>query len=258
MLSATVTTDSAALAASLADWWALSGVDAAVQELPRDWLAKTLRPSPPPARQPAAQSMEPPAVPATLAEPEVAPPPAPTPAMPETPEAFMAWLADVEVQPERAFAAAFVMPQYLASPELLIVTDMPATETQLLAPPEAALIAAMMRAVGQNMGDVALASLLLARPAGGIVEPQLARQAGARLDHFIGLMRPKALLLLGDATGRALEEPNHGVDGPGQRFVNHSGGTIPVMHLPTPSVLLKHPSRKAAAWIELRRLAAKR
>ncbi|CAN5365129.1 hypothetical protein BH10PSE13_BH10PSE13_16860 [soil metagenome] len=255
MLSATVTTDSAALAASLTDWWALAGVDVAVQDMPRDWMAKTRLASPPAVQQRDPSPVQAPAA-RILAEPEPAPA-APTPtAMPETLDAFMVWLADA--QPERDFAPALIMPQILPSPALLIVTDMPATDGQLFASSEAALIAAMARAIGLDMRDVAVASLLLARPAGGIVERQLARLAGERMNHFIDLVRPTSLLLLGDTTGRALEEANDARDAQPQHFVNQVGGTIPIMHLPTAAVLLKHPSRKAAAWIELRQLAAGR
>ncbi|MFT3968328.1 MAG: hypothetical protein QM690_20850, partial [Sphingobium sp.] len=101
----------------------------------------------------------------------------------------------------------------------------------------------------------ATASLFVARPTGGIVDDGLQQRATIRLLHFIRLIRPGAIISLGDRTSRALAQTNGGQGTLSTQAINLDDGMVSAMALPAPFVLLKHPERKAAAWAQLRHLA---
>ncbi|HEX7857284.1 MAG TPA: uracil-DNA glycosylase family protein [Sphingobium sp.] len=258
MTPTTVTTDPAALAAAVAHWWALAGVDVAVQEAPRDWLARQ-RPALSSATAPIPHipgSEAPTLVPTSTPSAPIAQIAAP---MPDDLDSFMTWLANDPDQPEAAFSQARVLPQALPRPDMLVITDMPTQEDmgagRLFSSADAPLLSGMLRSIGVERDKTATASLLLARPAGGIIEDALMRRATDRLLHFIRLVGPRAVILLGDRTSRAFEQTNGTVDGLSTHGINLDDGMISAMPLPAPFVLLKHPERKAAAWVQLRHLA---
>lgn len=253
--------DTAALADSLCHWWALAGVDTPAAEEPRNWLApkQSVAPSSiltPRIADPVAKHDP---VPASV--PTVALVPAQTP-MPGSLDAFASWLATDQDHPETGSASARVLPKSVPEAPLLIIVDMPAGEDvasgKLFSGDEGALLSTMLRAIGVDESKVAHASLLITRPTGGIIEDAAARRAAVRLVHYIGLLRPQRLLVLGDRTSRALDEMNGKETSTPLLAVNYGSGNIPVMSLPAPFMLLKHPQRKAAAWIELRKLATVR
>ncbi|HEX7820387.1 MAG TPA: hypothetical protein VF463_07190 [Sphingobium sp.] len=267
MISAPVTTDNSALAASLAHWWALAGVDAAIAEAPHGWLAidpPTAAPTPSSAsRNPVNPGMDSalkaglvPAPPAIVQEPEHAPAP-----MPDDMVGFLDWLATDPDQPESGFSRIRILPRVFADAEILVVIDMPTAEDmvagRLFSGADHGLLSGMLRAVGVDVDKVAMASLLLARPAGGIMEDALASRAAVRLRHFMGLTNARQAIIFGDGTNRALEQMNEEASGTSTRCVNHQGASISAMLLPAPFVLLKHAERKAAAWGQLRQLAAR-
>lgn len=268
MLGTTVTNDPAALAASFAQWWALAGVDVAVQDMPRDWLSKA-QPAPvqvshaiaapATAFQPAETSLPPEMAP--VQRPQSDAPPAP---MPDDLDGFMAWLAQTE-QPEAAFSATPILPILpadIALADLVVVTDMPTAEDmmagKLFSSPEHGLLQAMLRALGAGMEQSVIASLLLARPAGGIIDDALAQRAAKRLRHFIRLTNARTVLLLGDRISRAFQVTSGTEQSEFTPDVNLDDGRISSIPLPAPFVLLKYPERKAAAWEQLRHLAVRR
>lgn len=182
--------------------------------------------------------------------------------MPENLDSFMDWLATDPDQPESAFSRTRILPRPVHDAEILIVTDMPTAEDmaagRLFSGAEHGLIAGMLRAIGLDIDKAAMASLLMARPAGGIIEDMLGSRAADRLRHFIGLTSPRTAILLGDGTSRALTPTNGDEQAISTRIINHSSGSISAMALPAPFILLKHAERKAASWVELRQLAKHR
>lgn len=243
MTPAPKTSDAVARIQSALDWWQLSGVDHAVSEQPHRWLR--------PARLVAATS-----APANDAA------PLPAARYPATLPAYLAWLATGDDLLESDFLEARVMPQAVEDAPLLIMTDQPspgdAAAGALFAGEEGAFAAAMLRALGLARPQVSLASLLIVRPTGGIIDDARLERAAERARHFLALLRPRALLLLGDRTSRALGQTDAPAGGAFLPFVNLADGTLPVMHAPSLPVLMRHAERKAALWRDLRRLAVAR
>ncbi|MFT3967368.1 MAG: hypothetical protein QM690_15950, partial [Sphingobium sp.] len=177
MMPTAVTNDPAALAASIAQWWALAGVDVAVQDMPRDWLAKP-RPAAAPAAPPATVPATRPDLPAQAPpQPISASPAPPARPMPDTLDMFLEWLATDPGQPEAAFSQARILPRATARPDLLVITDMPTQDDMnagtLFSGADADLLSNMLRAMGIEADRTATASLFVARPTGGIVDDGL-------------------------------------------------------------------------------------
>lgn len=117
------------------------------------------------------------------------------------------------------------------------------------------LLAAMLGALGIAPDSVAQATLALRRPAAGlIVEEQLA-PLGNRFRHYLGLSRPRALLILGDRTARALGVTSDGSAGHGLQSVKTMTGTIAAAAIPNPALLMRRPRAKADSWKTVRHLS---
>ena len=166
-------------AASALGWWEEAGVDTIVGEEPRDWLA------------PKAKAAD-------------VPPPAPPPdALPDTIEGFHAWLAATDQLPYAAPGAGRAEPAGDPAAGLMILTDMPSPDGGLISGEAGALFDKMLGAIGLSRETIYLAALSPMRtPTGTIGEAEAARLAEIAR-HHIGLAAPKALLLFGDACGKA-------------------------------------------------------
>lgn len=246
--------------ASMIDWWTLAGVDAAVADTPRNWLAPERKSAPPPplAMATAAALAAPTAPTASCAPPAMAD----GLAWPDSLEAFLDWLAQSSDLPDAPLPGNRVLPRAVEGAALLVVTDMPTDEDMaagcLLSGADGALLAAMLRATGLNEAQVGVASLLLSRPAGGIGDDRIWRAAALRMRHFVALTAPKAILLLGDQTNRALRETSGDNIGENSPNFKYADTMIEAMRLPAPYILMRHPARKAAAWADLQALATHR
>lgn len=236
---------------SIIDWWVLAGVDAAVTDGPRDWLASERRAPISMVRSDdaAASGPPPPMVPSAPA------------ALPDTVDGFVDWLAHGAEQPEAGFPGTRILPRTVVGAPLLIITDMPTDEDmatgRLLSGEDGTLLGAMLRAVGLDAASIGFASLLLGRPAGGMCDDRTWTAATARMRHYIALTSPARLVLLGDQTSRALCETDDTPSHENSVLVNYAGAMIGAMRLPAPYILMRHPARKAAAWADLRKLAAR-
>jgi uracil-DNA glycosylase len=262
MMPSSATTDPAALAASLAHWWALAGVDAAISESPRAWLMReaaggapaSISDAPRPWTAIAPAPTEPPSAAGESGAMDGNPAPV---AMPDDLDAYLAWLAETD-QPEARFSRTRVLPQIVAGAAIMLITDMPSAEDMtaraLFSGAEDGLLRAMLRAIGLERGAVSAASLLLARPAGGVMDDKLSAHAAHRLRRLIDLTAHRHIVILGDGTSRALEQMNAAEGMAATSDVNLVHGSIMPMLLPAPFVLLKHAGRKAAAWGQWRQL----
>ncbi len=220
--------------ASALEWWRDAGVDCAIEDAPRDWLAR----------------VAPAAVPAAVREaaPEAAP-------LPATLEEFAAWRTSLAA-PEAGWSGPALGAQGDAASGLMIVTDMPDRDDeaagQLLAGNAGKLFDRMLAAIGRDRSSIYLASLAVKRPPAGRVAPEASDALDALLRHHVALARPKRLLLLGNAASRAIT----GVDVPDARgnlrLVNHDGGTVAAVASFHPRFLLERPAAKADAWRDLR------
>jgi DNA polymerase len=221
-------------AASVLQWWSDAGVDTIVGEEPRDWL----RP-----REPAAMA------------------PAPEPVEEDLPgqlDLFQAWLASSDRLSFAAPAARRICPAGDPSSGLMILTDMPASEdcaSGTLVDGEAGrLFDRMLAAIGRDRGSVYLAALSCIRSPDGRLTSEPAMACAALARHHIGLVQPKAVLLLGDACSKALlglAMPQ--ARGRWHEIATHAGPVKALVTLP-PSYLLTQPAAKAHAWADLQML----
>lgn len=252
-------------AQSLIDWWSLAGVDWAVGEEPRAWGRAA--PDGGPAQQPGLESSDGTNVAAGASSPPPRDHPQPAafhsqPPPAATLEQFLAWLAEDPGQPEASFATQRIMPQVAADADAVLITDMPSaadmTAGRLFSGDEGELARNMLRAVGIDPQNCGMASLLLARPPGGLGDDALWPRAAERMRQLLALAPPRLLLLFGDKTKRALCGATRGDSGGSASRVNLGDGEIRAIPLPAAFIMLQQPERKAAAWKDLRRAVGPR
>lgn len=208
-------------------WWSLAGVDCAMAEKPVNWLRPSVAPLA--GASPSPQSVG--------------------PSRPATLEAFAAWAATDPARPERNWPGTLILPTCRVGAPLMIVSDMPDQADMaagaLFTGKAGDLLDAMLRAIGIARADVAITSLFLARPPGGMVEASDLDIAAQRMRLLLSLTAPSRALLLGDRTARALL-PADGSEG--LRTLNHDGGTVAAVATFHPRLLLGQPAAKAECW----------
>jgi DNA polymerase len=220
-------------AASTLDWWQEAGVDTLVDEAPRRWL-ETVAPAQAPAapEEPTAA-----ALPASLAE-------------------FEAWRVSAAA-PDSAWGKP-IAPQGAADSGLMVLLDMPEREDaaagQLLSGAAGRLFDRMLAAIGRDRQSIYLASLAAARPATGRIAPETAGTLADLARHHLALVRPKRLLVMGDAANRALLGTNAAQGATLFHIVNHDAGQTEAVATFHPRFLLDNPGQKARAWRDLQLL----
>ena len=225
---------SAQVAASALSWWREAGVDTIVAEEPRDWLA-----APP-------SVSEAPAAPKAVER------------LPDTLESFQDWLATSETLPFAAPSAPRVGPSGDPGSGLMVLVDMPSAQDaaagKLLSGEDGALFDRMMAAIGRGRETLYLAALSPVRSATGQLDAASLATLAPIARHHAGLVRPKALLLFGDACAKALL--GAAVAGTRGRWHEIDTPTGPVRTLATlkPEKLIRQPNLKKHAWEDLQRL----
>jgi uracil-DNA glycosylase len=242
-------------AASALRWWADAGVDVMVDETPRDWLraSKAAEDRSSRAQSRGARGESVPA-PLDFARDERRVEHA-TPALPDQLNLFQAWLKDHDALPYAAPSARRVCPAGDPASGLMIMTDMPAAEDcgsgTLISGEAGRLFDRMLAAIGRDRSSIYLASVSCLRSPDGRMAGDHAQQCATLARHHIGLAAPKALLLLGDAAGRALLGLTV-LQGRGRwHEVQTHAGPVPAILSFAPSFLLNQPSAKALAWADL-------
>ncbi|MGD9809740.1 MAG: uracil-DNA glycosylase family protein [Sphingobium sp.] len=218
-------------------WWALAGVDMAVDEECVNWL----RPAVPPA---GARAGAPPHGQA-----------APAAALPTDLAAFHDHLANASNLPEQRWPGKRVLPQGPGNARLMLVFASPESRDTLISGDAQKLLDRMLGAIGLVAEEAYFASLSLVTPPGGQIDEDALEPLAARMRHHIGLVAPKALLIVGDQTNRALAPTTDGSGGGNLPFVNYSGGIVNAAMIVHPRLLLKQPWAKAGAWNALRQVA---
>jgi uracil-DNA glycosylase len=230
-------TYSGAAAASVLQWWTDAGVDVMVDEAPRDWLR-------PQAKAPEA--------------PKAAPQPAGE-APPDQLDLFQAWLSESATLPFASPSAPRLCPSGDPAAGLMVMTDMPAAEDchamTLLSGEAGRLFDRMMAAIGRDRSSLYLAALSCLRSPDGRFTAETAGQCAALARHHIGLARPKALLLFGDACSKALLGLPMAQARGRWHEIGTDGGPVRTLVTISPSYLLNQPSAKALAWADLQMLA---
>lgn len=221
----------AAEAASVLGWWIEAGVDVAVQETPRSWLGAgdtAVR-----AEQPREHTEE-------LPE-----------SLPESLDAFRAWLGETPALPLARSGIRRVLPVGAAEAEVMLLTDMPsaddAADAQAIGGPSSELTRRMLAAIGLAPEQAYVASLTCVLSPGTRLSARDLDECAAIARRHIALARPKRLLLLGDGPSRALLGKPLAV---ARGHVHKVEGvrTVATLH---PRQLLTRPSDKALAWRDL-------
>jgi uracil-DNA glycosylase len=210
-------------------WWLEAGVDVAVQESPRDWLAPPqapTRPAPEPVANVAAPSHE------TLAQ-------------------LQDWLANSAELPLAGAASRRVMPHGPQDAAVMLLVDAPVLEDAAAGQPiggDAWVLAhRMLAAIGIAPDQAYSASLTCIHAPGARMNDADRRQCAELARQQIRLARPKRLILFGDGPCQALL---------GKRLVEARGHvhkvegvrTIATFH---PRHLIKRPLDKSLAWQDL-------
>ena len=230
---------------SLMDWWKLAGVDVAIDEAPTDWLVRK-GPSPVDAVQ------------ATRAEAPIAPTAVAPVQLPETLDAFRAWLAADTGVLANYPAARRVMPSHVPGADMMVVADVPemgdVEAGRLLSGDVGLLIDRMLGAMGRDRGSVHLAAIAPARPANGRLDDAAQELLAPVLRHHVGLVAPKKLWLLGRAASRALLGMDETEAAGRLHSVNQNGAIMDVIASVHPRILLREPKLKARVWEDMQRL----
>ena len=243
----------AAELAGTLDWWAQAGVDCLVQDEPRAWLKST---TPPPitpskvegSRSPGADSAPPPrSGRAEAAEP-----------LPDQLPLFHEWLRASDTIPYAAPAAPRVCPSGDPAAGLMVLVGMPSTDDcgsgTLLSGAAGRLFDRMLAAIGRSRETIYLAGLSCVRPASGRFDAAGATRCGEIARHHVGLVAPKAVLLIGDASAKPLLGLGSAqARGRVHRTETPAGEFDAVVTL-SPDFLLKQPAQKALAWADLQLL----
>ncbi len=227
--------DGASALQSMLSWWQLAGVDVLVDDSPRTWLrAATI---------PASASVQTP----------LAPSPA---ALPATLESLANWLSSHETFPE--LGSTRLAPIGTIAGGLMLLTDMPdqadLAAGSLLTGAAGRLLDGMLGAIGRDRASAYLATLAPGRPATGKISEKLEDELGRIARHHMALTRPRAVLMIGDATIRALTGMGLAPARGSIHGINLDGGTVPAVATFHPRFLLQHPALKADAWADLRML----
>jgi DNA polymerase len=235
------------VADSFALWWRDAGLHSLVSAEPHGWLERD---------EPLAMTAQAATLPAPTV-PSVAPRPAVTRRpMPADLAGFCAWLAEDATQPETAWSGPVWLPSARTGAPLAIIVDMPDAgaddPTLPFAPPVRQFLAAMLRAIGLRLEDAAIAPLAMRRPPGGLLDDPTHGLLSMRMRHYLGLAAPRAALVLGDRTSRALLAAQAPGGNGNLPFVKHDSGTIPAVALPSAEHLMRRPAAKAASWQALR------
>ena len=259
---------SPAEAASLLSWWSDAGVDTFVDEAPRDWLRPQAVPNGPHARHPGEGRGPRTQVEGSQHRPAFLDPGlrrddgiaegAQSDDPPDQLPLFRAWLQDSATLPFAAPRAPRVCPSGDPASGLMMLADMPGSEDcasgTLLSGEVGRLFDRMLAAIGRNRETIYLASLSCLRSTGGRLDGEAGGRCAALARHHVGLVRPRALLLFGDAPSTNLLGLNMAqARGRWHDLATHAGPVRTLVTLP-PDLLLKSPKLKAHAWADLQML----
>jgi DNA polymerase len=239
---------------SLALWWREAGLHTLTTDDPFDWLAADAGKRPAPQMRPVAEATHERPAPAPSAAPAGMAPLATQQPWPDDLAAFLDQLANDEGLPDAQWGGPAFLPSAVLDAPLMTVCDAPASSSQLLDPAALDLLRAVLRSIGMEPESANPVPLATRSPPGGQMGEEMLAPLGARFRHYLGLTRPRALLVLGDRTARALGMTGGGMAPPGLQAVNFSGGTIPAIAIAHPALLMRRPRAKAESWKSVRYL----
>ncbi len=222
------------LVESTLDWWREAGVDALVEDEPRDWFAKAAPPLPVPVVEAGASAL-----------------------LPDSWDAFLAWRGG-EHAPEAQWTGSGVLASGPVDAPVMVLADVPDRDDcsagKLLTGEPGRLFDRMLAAIGLAREAVHLVSVCSKRPASGRVSRADEARLGEVARRHVELASPERLLVMGDAASRAVLGMNVLQARGRSHPLNHKGGTSAVVASFHPRFLLEHPGRKREAWVDLQLL----
>ncbi|MDB5668307.1 MAG: uracil-DNA glycosylase [Alphaproteobacteria bacterium] len=248
--------DFLAEAESLLGWWRDAGVDCAVQEEPRDWLKPIVAE---PNSSPIPSEVEGRGSDAGAGAPRLRPGRAEAlEPLPDQLPLFHDWLRASDTLPYATPHAPRLCPSGDPASGLMILTAMPSVEDcsagTILSGGAGLLFDRMLAAIGRSRATSYIAGLSCLRPAGGRLDSAGADRCAEIARHHLGLVAPKAVLLLGDACSKALLGIGAAqARGKVHRIATPTGEVAAIVTLP-PEYLLGQPAAKALAWADLQLL----
>jgi uracil-DNA glycosylase len=235
---------------SLTGWWELAGVDAAVGEMPVDWLAVETK---------VEAGGEIPATPAAsspLATPSVNKPAIEWPSDIET---LKAMILDGVALPGNGFGAGFVAPSGPSRCDVMVVSDLPDQDEiagkMLGTGATGALLGRMLAAIGLTLDDCYWTALATTIPSTGDLPDETLTGLAEFARHQIGLVHPKSLILLGSSACKALLGEELMKARAELRNINHGDSNMAVLTTFHPRTLIARPAMKAQAWKDLQMFA---
>lgn len=241
---------------ALIDWWALAGVDEAVTDDRCDWFAYGQRPATPPAT-PGTDNAK------RGARAQSGSDAAKGQAVAARPASLAAHAAMVSTGEGLVEAGWFGPRIGMAGPldaTTIVLTDMPSPADRqcgnLLSGEDGMLVDAMLAACGLNPAAVLRMPLCHVAPPGGAIPSDVMLPLAQRAQHLLSLSSATSVLVLGDATNRALRAIDGGQSVENPAFVNHHGAIIQLVRIAHPRTLAQRPKEKAQSWRMLRLLAA--
>lgn len=229
-----------AAAASALRWWADAGVDCLVADAPRNWLAETV-PVPPPSPERAAPAAR--AAPPAALE------------LPDQLALFHEWLRSSDALPLAASGAPRICPSGDPASGLAIFVAMPSSEDcsagTLLSGAAGGLFDRMLAAIGRSRETIYLAGLSCLRPASGRLDAPDGAACADIARHNLGLLKPKAVLLLGDACVTPLLGLGVGQARGRVHDLATPAGPVRAVASLHPDLLLARPALKRHAWADL-------
>ncbi len=234
-----------ALAASILDWWHDAGVDLLVEDEARDWAAA----------EPARVAVFAPAASSVPAAPAVAL--ASAAQLPDTLEAFLAWRLS-DAAPETNWDGVSLTATGPADAALMVLVDCPDRDDgdagHILSGAPGRLFDRMLAAIGQSRESVHIASVCTRRPLAGRTPTDLETRLAEITRHHVGLVAPRALLLLGNAASRAVLGTELTSARGHSHAVDHKSGKSRAVASFHPRFLIEKPMAKAESWKDLQRV----
>jgi DNA polymerase len=218
-------------ARSALTWWLEAGVDIAIAEEPRNWLA------PPPAR--------------TIVSAEPAPPPNITAPSHETLAGLQEWLASTVELPLASATARRILPHGPENAEVMLLSDAPTLDDFSAGQPIGGdaweLAKKMLSAIRIAPESAYSASLSCFHSPGTRMSPAEREACAEIARNHIKLVKPQRLLLLGDGPTQALLGKSI-IEARGHVHKVEGVRTVATFH---PRSLIKRPLDKPKAWQDL-------
>ena len=235
---------------SLTGWWELAGVDAAVGEVPVDWLAADSK----------AEINNEVSVKPAASEPSSATiPPKPAINWPLDVETLKTMVLAGDALPGNGFGTRFVAPCGPSRCDVMLVSDLPDQDEfpgkMLGTGATGALLGRMLAAIGLNLADCYWTALATTIPSTGEVPDEALAELAEFARHQIGMVQPKSLVLLGSSACKALLGEELMKARAELRNINHEGSNMAVLTTFHPRTLIARPAMKAQAWKDLQMFA---